>query len=160
MRRTGSRDDYQALLLGELLILGLLGAALALFLTTPSLRTAYELPELRLVIATAVTLAAGFVAILAGARFAAERRRLDLLLASGFCVACASTLAFEIAPVLDGDPIGRREGWAGVAGRVVAAGLIAAAPLVRGRVAKRKRALGSLVAVGLASLWLAWTAAD
>jgi signal transduction histidine kinase len=160
VRRTGSRDDYQALLLGEVLIFGLLGAALALFLATPSLRTAYELPQLRLVIATAITLAAGFVAILAGARFAAERRRLDLLLSCGFSVACASTLAFEIAPVLDGDPIGRREAWAGVAGRLVAAGLVAAAPLVRGRVAKRKRALGSMVALGLTSLWVAWAVSD
>ena len=160
MRRSGSRDDYQALLLGEVLIFGLLGAALALFLATPSLRTAYELPQLRLVIATAITLAAGFVAILAGARFAAERRRLDLLLSTGFCVACASTLAFEIAPVLDGDPIGRREAWAGVAGRLIAAGLIAAAPLVRGRVAKRKRALGSVFALAVTGLWVAWAAAD
>src|ERR687896_1915233 len=147
MRHARIRDDYRALLCGELLMFALLGASLPLFATT-SLRTAYELPELRLVIATAVTLAAGFVAILAGARFAAERRRLDLVLSCGFSVACAATLAFEIAPVLDGDPIGRTEAWAGVAGRLLAAGLIAPAPFPPGQTSKRPPPLLPVGAAG------------
>jgi signal transduction histidine kinase len=155
VRRARLRDDYRALLCGELLMFALLGASLPLFATT-SLRTAYELPELRLVIATAVTLAAGFVAILAGARFAAERRRLDLVLSCGFSVACAATLAFEIAPVLDGDPIGRTEAWAGVAGRLLAAGLIALAPFARGQTSRRRPALQTVIVSGTLALAVVW----
>ena len=63
MRRE-REDAYQAWLWGEVLLLGLLGAALALFVTYPSLRDTFELPQLRLVLDTAVTLAAGIVAVL------------------------------------------------------------------------------------------------
>ncbi|MGH3102810.1 MAG: sensor histidine kinase [Gaiellaceae bacterium] len=161
MHRDDSRDAYQAWLWGEVLLFGLLGAALALFASSSTLRTTYDLPELRLVIGTAVMLAGAIVAILAGARFAVEGRRFDLLLSSGFAVVAASTLAFAIAPVLDSDPVGRREGWAGIAGGIVAMSLIALAPFVRGRVLSRARALrtalaGSVAALG--GLWLlsAW----
>jgi signal transduction histidine kinase len=155
VRRERLRDDYRALLWGEVLMFALLGASLPLFLTT-RLQTAYELPELRLVIATAVTLAAGFVAILAGARFAAERRRLDLVLSCGFSIACAATLAFELAPVLDGDPIGRTEAWAGVAGRLLASALIALAPVVHGQTPRRSPALVTVAASGALALGLVW----
>jgi signal transduction histidine kinase len=161
-RPTRARDDYQAWLIGEILLFGLLGAAFALFTTNPFLPTTYELPELRLVIATATTLAAGTVALLAGARFAAEGRRFDLLLASGFFVASASTALYAIAPVLDGDPIGRSEAWPGIAGQLAATALVAAAPFVRGRVAARSRSLENAFAscvVGLAVVWLAARAA-
>jgi len=79
MRRE-ERDAYSAWLLGEVLLLGLLGAALALFVTYPSLRDAFELPQLRLVLDTSVTIAAAIVATLAGVRFSVEGRRLDFLL--------------------------------------------------------------------------------
>jgi signal transduction histidine kinase len=156
------RDDYNAWLLGEISLFGLLGAAFALFTTNPQLRSTYELPELRLVIATGVMLAAGTVAVLAGARFAAEGRRFDLLLASGFFVAALSTLLFTIAPVLDSGPISRNEAWAGIGGRLLAMALVAAAPFVRGRAVSRDRALGNalisstlwLVVVWLAARWL------
>ena len=81
---------------------------------------------------TAVVLAATIVAILAGVRFRVEGRRLDLLLAAGFSVAAAGTLAFAILPVMGGDPQGAPEAWAGLGARVLAATLIALAPVVPG----------------------------
>src|ERR1041385_8604664 len=93
MRR--NRDAYQAWLLGEALLLGLLGAALALFLTQSQPHPAYALPHLKLVLQTVGVLAGGLVALLAGARFTTERRRFDLLLCLGFFVASASTAAFD-----------------------------------------------------------------
>src|SRR2546429_3754407 len=131
--RHEKRDDYQAWLWGEILLIGLLGAALALFVAYPTLRNTYELPQVRLVLDTAVTLAAASVALLAGLRFSVDGRRLDLLLSSGFAAAAGSTLAFSIAPVLGGDALHRTEFWAGIGGRLFAAGLIAAAPFTRRR---------------------------
>ena len=43
--RHEERDDYQAWLWGELLLIGLLGAALALFVAYPTFRNAYSLPQ-------------------------------------------------------------------------------------------------------------------
>ncbi len=150
------RDAYQAWLLGEVLLFGLLGASLALFVAYPSLRPVYQLPELRLVISTVIMLAAATVALLAGARFTVEGRRFDLLLASGFFVAAISTLAFAIVPVLDGNPVGRSAEWAGVVARVLAVALIAAAPLVEARVPARRTALRNALAgsvVAIAAVW-------
>ncbi|HVM16170.1 MAG TPA: histidine kinase [Gaiellaceae bacterium] len=158
--RDSHRDDYTAWLLGEILLFGLLGASLALFASNPVLRTSYELPELRLVIATVVTLAGAVVAILAGVRFTVEGRRTDLLLSSGFFVASLSTFAFAIVPTLDGSAIGSRETWADVGGRVLAAALIAIAPFAEGRTNAGRRALrGSLAAAALA-LVLVWGLAE
>ena len=152
------QDDkaYLSWLRDEVLLLGLLGAALALFVTYPTLRSTYELPQVRIVLDTAVTLAGAIVAVLAGVRFAVEGRRLDLLLCGGFSAAAAATLAFSIAPILGGHPLERTEAWAGVGGKLLAAALIAAAPFSYGRVSARGRVLvNSLVAValGLAAIW-------
>ena len=114
--RRNDRDAYQAWLVGELLLVGLLGAALALFLAYPDLRSSYELPNLRLVLDTAIVLAATIVAVLAGIRFTVEGRRLDLLLCACFATAAATGLFFAVWPVLGGDPIHTSEAWAGVAG--------------------------------------------
>ena len=57
--RHEERDDYQAWLWGEVLLIGLLGAALALFVAYPGLRNSYALPQARLVLDTAVMLAGG-----------------------------------------------------------------------------------------------------
>ncbi len=155
--RRNDRDAYQAWLVGELLLVGLLGAALALFLAYPDLRTTYELPDLRLVLDTGITLAATIVAVLAGIRFSVEGRRLDLLLCAGFSTAAATSLCFGVAPMLDGDPVGTRELWSGVAGRVLALGFIAIAPWARGRVASRQWALRTalfLVAAMVLAIWL------
>ena len=140
MRRE-EKDAYQAWLWGEVLLLGLLGAALALFVTYPSLRDTYELPQLRIVLDTAVTLAAAIVAVLAGVRFGVEGRRLDFLLCGGFFLAAGSTFAFSILPVFGGGTVGKNEAWAGMVSRLFATGLIAAAPFSRDRIVGRQRAL-------------------
>jgi signal transduction histidine kinase len=153
---SSKRDDYHAWLWGEVLLIGLLGATLALFLAYPSLRSTYALPQVRIVLDTAVMLAAAIVAVLAGIRFSVEGRRLDLLLCGGFGAAGAATLAFSIAPVLGGQPLDRTEAWAGIGSRLFAALLIAAAPFSKRRVSARGRALGEMligVAIALALAW-------
>jgi signal transduction histidine kinase len=155
--RREEKDAYTAWLWGEVLLLGLLGAALALFVTYPSLRDTFELPQLRLVLDTAVTLAAAIVATLAGIRFSVEGRRLDFLLCGGFFLAAASTFAFSIVPVFQGGTVGKDEAWSGIAGKLLATGLIAAAPFTRGRIVGRQRALrwwiGTLICLEV-SMWL------
>jgi signal transduction histidine kinase len=162
MRRE-SRDEYQAWLLGVVLLIGLLGAALALFVTFPSLRNASELPEVRLFLDSAVMLAAGFVAVLAGVRFSVEGRKLDFLLCGGFFVAALSTFSFSIAPVFGGESIGRSEAWAGLCTRLVVIGMIAASAFTRGRIARRRRALlwlFSALAVATIAIWVLARALD
>ena len=72
VRKAKRRTDYQNWLWGEILLAGLLGASLALFLNYPVLRTSYDLPELRLVLQTTMALAGLLVAVLAGARYSTE----------------------------------------------------------------------------------------
>jgi signal transduction histidine kinase len=154
------RDTYEGWLSGELLLFGLLGSSLALFVDYPSLRHAWDVPALGLVLDTTIMLAGGIVAVLAGIRFSVEGRRFDLLLSSGFFVVAASTLLFEIVPVLDAPTPGRVEAWTAIFGAVAAAALIAAAPFVRGSFTSRQRALGNAVGsllVLLAGLWLTLT---
>src|SRR6266540_1819689 len=155
--RRDHKDAYQTWLWGEVLLLGLLGAGLALFVVYPSLRDTYAAPQLRLVLDTGVTLAAAIVAVLAGVRFTVEGRRLDFLLCGGFFLAAVSTFAFSIAPVFGGGTVGKHEAWAGIGGKLLATGLIAAAPFAHGRVLGRQRALRwsiiTLLSLELA-LWL------
>lgn len=152
------RDSYEAWLWGEVLLIGLLGAALALFLSYPSLRMTYLLPELHTVLLTVVMLAGALVTILAGARFSVEGRRSDLVLAGGFFVGAAATLAFAIAPTLGGGTLGRTEAWSDNGARLLSWALIAAAPapFLRGRVKLRGRLLGNvlvLLVIALACTW-------
>jgi signal transduction histidine kinase len=154
MRR--NRDGYQAWLLGEVLLLALLGAGLALFLTHAQPHSSYALPHLKLVLQTVGALAGGLVALLAGVRFTTERRRFDLLLCLGFFVASASTAAFALAPSIAEQELTRSEAWAGVVSRLFAWILIAAAPFARGVVSSSRRSLGNwlvFLVVALASLW-------
>jgi signal transduction histidine kinase len=149
-------DAYQAWLLGESLLLALLGASLALFLTHSQLHSSYELPHLKLVLQTVGALAGTLVAVLAGARFTTERRRFDLLLCLGFFVASASTVAFSLAPSIAERELTRAEAWTGVAARLIAWTLIAAAPFAGGVVNSHRRTLGNWLAflvVALAALW-------
>ena len=157
MRRDNDRrDDYQAWLWGEVLLIGLLGAALALFVAHPNLRSSYRLPEARLVMDTTVMLAAAIVGVLAGIRFSVDGRRLDLLLCGGFSALAASMLVFSIAPVLGGAPLPLTLAWAGIGGRIFAWLLIAAAPFTRRRSSTRGRALGEML-IGVALvLGLTW----
>ena len=150
------RRTFEAWLRGELLLIGLLGAWLALFVAYPELRASHSLPELRLVLQTMVAVAATIVAVLAGLRFSVERQRFDLLLATGFAVVALTTFAFSIAPALGEHAVGRAEAWAGVAGRLLAWVLIAAAPFVRGRVSSPERVLGHAVVGAGAIVLVAW----
>ena len=157
MQKRSVKDTFESWLVGELLLVALLGSATALFLTNPVLRNTYELPEGRLVLDTAVVLAATIVAILAGVRFSVEGRPLDLLLAAGFCVAGVGTLAFSVAPVLGGSNQGAPEAWAAIGSRVLAATLIALAPLVPAqRIVARRRALLAGIALLLSALVAIW----
>src|ERR671933_1932965 len=103
------RDDtaYQSWLLGQILLLWLHGAALALFVTYPELRPTYHLPQVRLVLDTMVALAATLVAVLAAVRFSVDGRHLDWLLCAGFSVAAGATFCFGIAPLLGGEALHR-----------------------------------------------------
>ncbi len=150
-----ARATYLTWVRDEILLVALLAAALALFLSSPGLRDPYALPSLRLFLDTAILLVAVIVGVLAYVRFTVERRRFDLYLFAGFFGTGATTLAFAVAPGLDGGSIGRTETWAGIAGRLTASGLIAAAPFARGRAASRAQALAASVALGLvlAGLW-------
>jgi signal transduction histidine kinase len=152
------RDPYEAWLVGQLLLFGLLAAALALYVAYPSIRGTHSLPQIRLFLNTAVMLVAAFVAVLTGVRFAVDGRRLDLLLCSGFVVSAISTFAFSIAPVLDGRPLAHAEAWAAIGGRLLEAFLLAVAPLACGRFASRHRA-GIETIVGILLLVvLVWVA--
>jgi signal transduction histidine kinase len=150
-----NRDAYQSWLIGELLLVGLLGAALALFVSNNSLRSAWALPDLRLVLDTAVAVAGALVAVLAGMRFAVEGRRLDLLLCAGFTLAAAGTAAFSIGPVVAGHAPGPAAAWAGLAAQIAGGTLIAAAAFVRGRIGRRSLALRG--AIGGCGVLLACT---
>jgi len=154
--RSQNRDAYQSWLVGELLLVGLLGAALALFVSNTTVRSAWSLPQLRLVLDTAVAVASALVAVLTGIRFRVEGRRLDLMLCAGFTVSAAGTAAFAIAPVLGGDPQRRPEAWCALIAQVAAAGFIAVGAFARGRVTQRSLALrGTIGGCGvlLACTW-------
>jgi signal transduction histidine kinase len=155
--RTGVRNErFEGFLWGQVLLFGLLGASLALFLSYPSLRAPYSLPELKLVLATVFMLAGGLVAVLSATRFTVEGQRFDLFLCSGFLVTSASWLAFTIVPAAAHVDRGRTELWAAIVGRMLGWALIAAAPFVRGRARHRRFALGNalvLCATGLVVVW-------
>ena len=151
------RDDFNTWLGGEILLIGLLGATLALFLVYQDLHTSYDLPRLRLVLQTAMALAGGLVALLAGVRFSVERRRLDLLLCMGFLVQGASSLVFVIGPTLGGSPLRRPEAWSGIVGGLLGLSLIAIAPFMTGRTKSRERALGNAVLSAGMVLFIVWT---
>jgi len=150
------RDDFQAWLWGEILLFGLLGSSLALFVSNPELQTKFALPQLGLVLQTIMAFAGAIIAVLAGIRFSVEGRRLDLLLCTGFLVASLSIAAFAVAPVLSGDPVHRTEAWAGVIGRLFAWVLICAAPFVPGR--SGSKALLNTAVAACAALFVAWLA--
>jgi signal transduction histidine kinase len=155
MREDG-RDDFQAWLWGEILVIGLLGSSLALFVTRHDLQTKVSLPELGLVLHTVIAFASGIIALLAGIRYAVEGRRVDLFLCCGFLIGSASIVGFSIAPVLDGEALGGPEAWAAVVGRLLAWSLIAAAPFVRGR--SGPKALANTIVASSVVLVVAWLA--
>jgi signal transduction histidine kinase len=155
MREDG-RDDFQSWLWGEILLVGLLGSSLALFVTRHDLQTRVSLPQLGLVLHTVIAFAGALIALLAGIRYAVEGRRVDLLLCTGFLVGSVSIVAFSIVPVLDGESVHGPEAWAAVVGRILAWSLIAAAPFVRGR--SGPKALANTIVATCILLVLAWLA--
>ncbi|MDQ3993046.1 MAG: histidine kinase, partial [Actinomycetota bacterium] len=158
MKRQQS-DAYQTWLWGEALLLGLLAAALTLFVAYPSLREPYELPDVRLVLDTTVMLAALVVAVLAGIRVAVDGRWADILLCAGFSTAAATHLAFSLIPVfVVGHERAPVEGWAWHGGRIAGMVLVAVAPWLGARTSRPRRAIVvALVSAGvtLAALWIA-----
>jgi signal transduction histidine kinase len=155
MREDG-RDDFQAWLWGEILLVGLLGSSLALFVTRHDLQTKVSLPELGLVLHTVIAFAGGIIALLAGIRYAVEGRRIDLFLCCGFLIGSASIVGFSIVPVLDGAALHGPEAWAAVVGRLLAWTLIAAAPFVHGR--SGPKALANTIVASSVVLVVAWLA--
>jgi signal transduction histidine kinase len=139
-------QSYRSWLVGEVLLIGLLASATGLFAVSESLQSAYELPETRLVLDTAVAVVAGIVAVLASVRFRVDGRTLDLLLAAGFWSIALGTTVFGLLPVLGGEPLPAWAAWSLVGARLLGAALIAVAPWTNARLTARRPAL---VAVGL-----------
>jgi signal transduction histidine kinase len=140
------RTKLQAWLWGEILLAGLLGASLALFVSHPVLRTQYDEPALLLVLETIMALAGLLVAGL----------RTDLLLAAGFLVGSLSTAAFAIIPVLGGSPLRPAEAWAATLGGILGTALVAAAPFVAARSRSRDRALWDALTAAAVVILAAW----
>ncbi len=151
------RTVNQSWLWGEILLAGLLGASLALFLAYPNLRTHYDLPELRLVLQTTMALAGLLVAVLAAARYSVEGRRVDLLLASGFFVTSLSSAVFAIGPRFSGRELHAAEAWSALIGAILGQALIAIAPFSRGRSKYREWSIANAVAAAGITLFVAWS---
>jgi signal transduction histidine kinase len=142
---------YRSWLVGELLVVGLLASATALFASRESLQSAYALPEARLALDSTVAVVAIIVAVLATVRFLVEGRALDLLLAGGFWSIALGTAAFGLVPVLGGNPIPAAAAWSLLASRMLGAALIAVAPFTHGRRQARRR---WLTGIGVAVIWV------
>src|SRR5206468_350229 len=104
-------QSYRSWLVGELLVVGLLASATALFASSQSLQSAYALPEARLAFDSTVAVVAVIVAVLATVRFRVDGRTLDLLLAGGFWSISLGTVAFGLIPVLGGGPLPAPQAW-------------------------------------------------
>ena len=134
-------QSYRSWLFGEIMLVGLLASATALFTVSSSLQSAYELPEARLVLDTVVAGVAVIVAVLSAIRFLVDGRTLDLLLAAGFLAIALGTVTFGLLPILGGDPMPPWAAWALVGARLLGAALIAVAPFANGRMSRRRTAL-------------------
>jgi signal transduction histidine kinase len=150
------QNEFEGFLSGEVILVALLGAGLALFLSKPGLRTSWDLPSLHLILMTLYAVGGSLVALLSASRFGAEGRRFDLLLCGGFFVTSVGWVLFGIGPTVTGLPQHRTETWAGVASELLGWTLIACAPFVRGRVENRKTALVDLLVGLVVLLGLIW----
>jgi signal transduction histidine kinase len=155
--RHDPRLAFERHLRDEVVLVALLAASLALFLSRNELRSTYELPELRLVLTTLFALAGGLVALLTGTRFKIEGRRFDLLLCSGFFTISVSWLLFTLVPTASRLSDTETESWTGLAGILLGCLLVAAAPFARGRVARQRTVLLNLLAGLTLILGLIWT---
>jgi signal transduction histidine kinase len=142
-------QSYRSWLLGELLVVGLLASATALFAIVESVQSAYALPQARVVFDSAVAVVAVIVAVLTTVRFLVEGRTLDLLLAAGFWSIALGTTAFGLVPVLGGGVLPPAAAWSLVVARMLGAAFIALAPYMHGRLQARRRWLLT-ISVGVA----------
>jgi len=149
-------DRFEGFLWGQVLLFGLLGASLALFLRYPTLRAPYALPELKLVLATVFLIAGALVAVLTATRFAVEGRRYDLFLCCGFSITSMAWLLFTVVPAVAHAEGSRTELWAAIAGRMLGWGVIAAAPFVSGRAHHRRWSLWNGLVISAISLVVVW----
>jgi signal transduction histidine kinase len=157
MRRGTRRSTFEAFLWGEVVLVALLAATLALFVSSSSLRVPYDLPELRLVISTLFAIGGGLVALLCATRFSVEGRHFDLLLCGGFFTISLSWFAFTLAPAVTERPESLTETWANLACILTGWTVIACAPFVRGRIEKPRTALTELLAglvIAVVALWV------
>lgn len=151
----GRVDTYRSWLIGELVLVGLLGLATLLLALTGRLE-GYALPHGRIALDTAVAIVASIVAVLAAIRFLVEGRGMDILLAAGFLATGLGSFGFGVAPVLDGGRLGAGEAWARIGADLFGAALIALAPFITRRTSNRPRALLAGLLVVLASLAGIW----
>jgi signal transduction histidine kinase len=157
MRHDEGREEFEGFLWGEVALVALMGAALALFLTKQALRGTWDLPELRLMLMTLYAVGGSLVGLLSASRFRTEGRRFDLLLCGGFLTGSLAWVAFSIVPDVAGLSEHRAATWAGLAGVLLGWTLVALAPFARSRVEERRKALVELVggtALALALLWV------
>jgi signal transduction histidine kinase len=157
MRQTTRKDAFETFLSGEVALVALLGAALALFLTKASLRAPHDWPELRLVLTTLYAVGGGLIALLTAIRFSLEGRRFDLMLCCGFSVLSVSWVVFAIGPAVGGNAGSSSSQWASLGGLLAGWGVLACAPFIRGVIERRRAALLELaatVAGGVAAIWV------
>lgn len=145
-------EAYRSWLVGELVLVAVLGLGTLSLWATDRLGGT-TMPEARIALLTAVAVVASIVAVLAAIRFMVEGRAMDVLLSSAFLVAALGSLAFEVAPLLDGPGRTVAQTWAAIGAGILAAVLIAIAPFSTRRVNERKHVLVACIAgVGLAML--------
>jgi len=149
-------ERWEPFLWGQVLLFGLLGASLGLFLSYPSLRNPYSLPELKLVLGTLFMIAGSLVAVLTATRFSVEGRRYDLFLCLGFLVTSSTWCFFTLVPTIAHQGSDRNELWAAISGRLAGWTLVAAAPFVRGRARHRRITLWNGVFVCAAGMVVIW----
>jgi signal transduction histidine kinase len=142
--------SYRSWLVGELLVVGLLASATALFAVRESLQSAYVLPQARIALDSIVAVVAVIVAVLATVRFLVDGRVLDFWLAGGFWSIAFGTAVFGLFPALGGDPIPPVAAWSLIASRMLGAALIAVAPFAHGQTQEQRK---WLVPGGVAVVW-------
>ena len=146
--------SYQSWLIGELVLAGVLAIGTAGVLVLSGLHVEPE-PPARLAADTAIAIVAAIVAVLGLVRFEVEGRTFDLFLAAGFAVVAASTLVFDLKPLVLGEVPSPAEVWASLFADVAAA-LIVLAAFLASRLANRRRAVvlaGGGVAAIVALAW-------
>jgi signal transduction histidine kinase len=162
MRQTRGRDAFETFLSGEVVLVALLGAALALFVTNPSLRQPHDLPQLRLVLTALYAVGGGLIALLTATRFAVEGRRYDLMLCFGFTVSSLSWVVFAIGPTVVERTENGAQSWAALGGVLAGSAVLAVAPFVRGRTEQRWAGLADMTlaaVVWLVAIWFGTRAA-